>query len=66
MSLVDVCAHVEAPSKSSSLPQYNCLLVSPANFWGQDPMQFYTDLSLAATIYAQYVSTAIDCCNYWN
>lgn len=54
VSLVDVCAHVEAPSKSSSLPQYNCLLVSPANFWGQDPMQFYNDVSLAATVYAQY------------
>lgn len=54
ISLVDVCAHVEATSGNRPLPQYNCLLISPANFWDQDPMKFYTDASLAATVYEQY------------
>ncbi|KAL1116560.1 hypothetical protein AAG570_005032, partial [Ranatra chinensis] len=50
-TLSDVCIRVEMPPDSSPLPQYNCLVVSPANFWRQDPHQFFTDTNLIATVY---------------
>ncbi|KAF6198482.1 hypothetical protein GE061_008230 [Apolygus lucorum] len=53
LTLSDVCTHVEAPHRPLPLPQYNCLVVSPANFWRQDPSQFFTDINLVSTVYSQ-------------
>ncbi|BES99776.1 cleavage-activating protein [Nesidiocoris tenuis] len=53
LTLTDVCTHVEAPNRPLPLPQYNCLVVSPANFWRQDPSQFFTDVNLVSTVYNQ-------------
>ncbi|XP_014258419.1 sterol regulatory element-binding protein cleavage-activating protein isoform X1 [Cimex lectularius] len=53
ITLLDVCTRVEAPLRPLPLPQYNCLIVSPANFWHQDPNQFFDDVSLVTTVYNQ-------------
>ncbi|KAL3283167.1 hypothetical protein HHI36_006319 [Cryptolaemus montrouzieri] len=55
-SLGHVCLHVEAIKKIKAvyqhiLPQYSCLVLSPANLWQQDVEQFIKDDSLLTTIF---------------
>ncbi|XP_057669647.1 sterol regulatory element-binding protein cleavage-activating protein isoform X1 [Diorhabda carinulata] len=54
-NLGHVCLHVEAikktNDKSNILPQYNCLILSPANLWNQDVQEFSQDSSLLTTIF---------------
>ncbi|XP_039279240.1 sterol regulatory element-binding protein cleavage-activating protein [Nilaparvata lugens] len=55
LTLSDVCFHVEsARSKKDRLllPEYGCLLLSPANFWRQDLHRFTGDTNLISTIYS--------------
>ncbi|XP_063231759.1 sterol regulatory element-binding protein cleavage-activating protein [Bacillus rossius redtenbacheri] len=51
-----VCLHVEAvklkPDKRLMLPEYNCLILSPANLWQQNLYVFSEDVSLLGTIYS--------------
>nr|CAD7460238.1 unnamed protein product [Timema tahoe] len=55
-TLNHVCLHIEAvklkPDKRLVLPEYNCLMLSPANLWQQNPNKFYQDVSLLGTIYS--------------
>ncbi|XP_045470595.1 sterol regulatory element-binding protein cleavage-activating protein isoform X1 [Harmonia axyridis] len=55
-SLAHVCLHVEAIKRIKAvyqdiLPQYSCLVLSPANIWHQDVEQFAKDDSLLSTIF---------------
>lgn len=59
-SLGHVCLHVEAIRQSKAdygnvLPQYSCLVLSPANFWHQDLQQFSQDSALLTTIFNYHV-----------
>lgn len=54
ITLSDVCMHIEtACSKPyrDILPQYSCLVLSPANFWHQDVQQYHSDTNLVSTIF---------------
>lgn len=60
-TLGHVCLHVEAiRNKEASyrgvLPEYSCLVLSPANLWQQDVQRFAEDSSLLTTIFNQHVS----------
>lgn len=59
-NLANICLHVEnvkMPTKYSSiLPQYNCLILSPANLWEQNAQNFKKDTNLLSTIYHHHVS----------
>ncbi|XP_044267685.1 sterol regulatory element-binding protein cleavage-activating protein [Tribolium madens] len=55
-TLGHVCLHVESIKKSKSnykniLPEYSCLVLSPANLWQQDVLKFTQDSSLLTTIF---------------
>ncbi|CAG9864006.1 unnamed protein product [Phyllotreta striolata] len=55
-NLGHVCLHIEAIKKahndrSNILPQYSCLLLSPANLWNQDVQQFSQDSGILNTIF---------------
>ncbi|XP_050513824.1 sterol regulatory element-binding protein cleavage-activating protein isoform X1 [Diabrotica virgifera virgifera] len=54
-NLGHVCLHIEAikrtNDRSNILPQYNCLVLSPANLWDQDIQQFSQDSSILSTIF---------------
>nr|CAI5846666.1 unnamed protein product [Callosobruchus analis] len=54
-TLGHVCLHIEASrsrhDRSNILPQYNCLVLSPANLWRQDVLQFSQDNSILTTIF---------------
>lgn len=56
-SLSHVCLHVEAvksrytSDRKHILPEYNCLVLSPANLWHQDFQEFQQDSSLLSTIF---------------
>lgn len=57
-TLGHVCLHVEAVKKSKDarsdvLPQYSCLVLSPANLWHQDGQQFAQDSSILSTVFNQ-------------
>lgn len=59
-SLGHVCLHVEAikkskDAKSNILPQYSCLVLSPANLWHQDVQQFAQDPTILSTIFNHQV-----------
>lgn len=59
-TLGHLCLHIEAikkakDDKSEVLPQYNCLLLSPANLWNQDVQQFSQDNGILSTIYSHHV-----------
>lgn len=59
-TLGHVCLHIEATKRniqdqSNILPQYNCLVLSPANLWNQDLQQFSQDNSILNTIFNQHV-----------
>lgn len=58
-SLSDVCLHVENVKRSDKadlFPEYNCLVLSPANFWQQSVHNFNQDNNLLNTIYHNHVS----------
>lgn len=54
-TLGHVCLHIEAVTKNRAyspvMPQYSCLVLSPANFWHQDIQQFSSDSSILTTIF---------------
>lgn len=59
LTLSDICLHVEnvkvvAAGKENLFPEYNCLLLSPANFWQQNPSQFNKDPAILNTIFQQH------------
>lgn len=59
-TLGHVCLHVESIRKSKSnykdvLPEYSCLVLSPANLWQQDVLKFAQDSSLLTTIFNHHV-----------
>lgn len=61
-TLGHLCLHVEAVKQRTNsiryetiLPEYNCLILSPANFWQQDIQQFNQDSHLLTTIFNHQV-----------
>ncbi|KAJ8916296.1 hypothetical protein NQ315_016437 [Exocentrus adspersus] len=56
-TLGHVCLHIEAIKRSTHndqlnvLPQYSCLVLSPANLWQQDVQRFAQDNSILNTIF---------------
>lgn len=53
-TLSRLCLHVEnvkRPTQRSIFPEYNCLTLSPANFWQQNPHEFNKDTNLLNTIF---------------
>lgn len=59
VTLSNLCLHVENVKRShkeSLFPEYNCLVLSPANFWKQNIHNFNRDTSLLNTIYQHHVS----------
>lgn len=59
VTLSNFCLHVENVKRSQKdelFPEYNCLVLSPANFWMQNIHNFNKDNSLLATIYQHHVS----------
>ena len=57
MSISDVCLHVAETLKSKKVkglvPEYNCLMVSPANLWGMDPSKFDADGHIMKTVFKE-------------
>ncbi|XP_012541992.1 sterol regulatory element-binding protein cleavage-activating protein [Monomorium pharaonis] len=55
-TLGQVCLHIEAVKKSGKktevLPEYNCLVLSPANLWQQSIELFAQDTNLINTIFS--------------
>ncbi|XP_069110525.1 sterol regulatory element-binding protein cleavage-activating protein-like [Argopecten irradians] len=55
VSLADVCLRVSETVKSKKvkeiLPEYACLEVSPANFWGRNKEKFMSDGDILRTIF---------------
>lgn len=57
-SLNDFCLQVTEPSSvidstiASYLPQYSCLLISPANVWQNDLNKFLQDATIIKTLYS--------------
>lgn len=59
VTLSNLCLHVENVKRSHKdalFPEYNCLVLSPANFWRQNIHNFNKDNSLLSTIYQHHVS----------
>lgn len=66
LTLSDICLHVENVKVNQQaqqqqqhqtqqlFPEYNCLLLSPANFWHQNQAQFNKDPTLLNTIFQQH------------
>lgn len=58
-NLANICLHVEnvkMPMKHSTVfPEYNCLILSPANLWQQNAQNFKKDTNLLSTIFHQHV-----------
>lgn len=57
-TLSDLCLHVEnvkRRDKSELFPEYNCLILSPANFWQQSVHNFNQDNNLLNTIFHNHV-----------
>lgn len=57
VSLSDVCFHVENVKRSDSevlFPEYNCLVLSPANLWRQNLHNFKKD-NLLKTVFQHHV-----------
>ena len=58
VTLSNLCLHVDNVKRSHKevlFPEYNCLVLSPANFWRQNIHSFNKDNSLLGTIYQQHV-----------
>ena len=59
VTLSNLCLHVEnvkRTHKEALFPEYNCLVLSPANFWRQNIHNFNKDTSLLGTIYQHHVN----------
>ncbi|CRK90733.1 CLUMA_CG004425, isoform A [Clunio marinus] len=57
VTLSNLCLHVENVKRSHKdplFPEYNCLVLSPANFWRQNIHNFNKDNSLLSTIYQHH------------
>uniref|UniRef100_A0A8D8I3J1 Sterol regulatory element-binding protein cleavage-activating protein n=1 Tax=Culex pipiens TaxID=7175 RepID=A0A8D8I3J1_CULPI len=57
-TLSDICLHVEnvkRPSQQMLFPEYNCLLLSPANLWQQNIQNFNKDSNLLNTVFVNHV-----------
>ena len=58
VSISDVCLHIHETLKSKKVkglvPEYNCLIVSPANLWGMDRAKFDHDGQIMKTVFKQY------------
>lgn len=61
-SLGHICFHVEsvkrnvaAHKESPVLPEYSCLLLSPANLWQQDIERFLLDANILTTVFNHQV-----------
>lgn len=58
-NLANICLHVDnvkMPTKYSSIfPEYNCLILSPANLWQQNAQYFKKDTNLLSTIFHHHV-----------
>ncbi|EAA05048.4 AGAP011336-PA, partial [Anopheles gambiae str. PEST] len=55
--LSHLCLHVENVKRSSQqtlFPEYNCLLLSPANLWQQNMQNFNKDSNLLNTVYVNH------------
>uniref|UniRef100_A0A182W1M5 Sterol regulatory element-binding protein cleavage-activating protein n=1 Tax=Anopheles minimus TaxID=112268 RepID=A0A182W1M5_9DIPT len=55
--LSHLCLHVENVKRSSQqtlFPEYNCLLLSPANLWQQNIQNFNKDSNLLNTVYVNH------------
>lgn len=61
LSLNDVCYRVSEPISREKLrhlvPSYNCLVVSPVNFWNNNRQTFNDDDQIIKTIYNNYGQT---------
>ncbi|CAO1392652.1 unnamed protein product [Diamesa tonsa] len=56
-TLSNLCLHVEnvkRPHKEVLFPEYNCLILSPANLWKQNIHDFNKDSSLLNTIFVHH------------
>ncbi|ENN74406.1 hypothetical protein YQE_08991, partial [Dendroctonus ponderosae] len=58
-TLGHVCLHIEAVANSKTgssllMPQYSCLVLSPANFWQQDINQFSQDSAILTNIFSHH------------
>uniref|UniRef100_A0A182J1D0 Sterol regulatory element-binding protein cleavage-activating protein n=1 Tax=Anopheles atroparvus TaxID=41427 RepID=A0A182J1D0_ANOAO len=57
ITLGHICLHVENVKRSSQqalFPEYNCLLLSPANLWQQNMQNFNKDSNLLNTIFVNH------------
>lgn len=58
-TLSKICLHIENVKRSSQrqvFPEYNCLTLSPANFWQQNALEFNKDPNILNTIFQHHVS----------
>jgi hypothetical protein len=58
VTLSNLCLHVDSikrPQKDVLFPEYNCLVLSPANFWKQNIHNFHKDNCLLGTIFQHHV-----------
>ncbi|XP_055390295.1 sterol regulatory element-binding protein cleavage-activating protein [Condylostylus longicornis] len=55
-NLDNICLHVDNVKrmKSSLFPEYNCLVLSPANFWNQDIHNFSKDGNILNSIFQHH------------
>uniref|UniRef100_A0A1Q3F4L8 Sterol regulatory element-binding protein cleavage-activating protein n=1 Tax=Culex tarsalis TaxID=7177 RepID=A0A1Q3F4L8_CULTA len=56
-TLSDICLHVENVKQASQqmlFPEYNCLLLSPANLWQQNIQNFNKDSNLLNTVFVNH------------
>lgn len=63
-TLGQVCLHIEAAKrrngkKAEVLPEYNCLVLSPANLWQQSIELFAQDTNLINTIFSYQVNMVL-------
>lgn len=59
VTLSNICLHVDnikRPQKDVLFPEYNCLVLSPANFWKHNIHNFNKDNCLLGTIFQHHVS----------
>lgn len=63
VTLSNLCLHVDnikrTQQKDVLFPEYNCLILSPANFWKQNIHNFNKDNCLLGTIFQHHVSHKI-------
>lgn len=62
-----LCLHIEDVKKKNNkmdpvLPEYKCLILSPANLWQQDFNKFQQDPNLINTVYNFQVRKDVDLC----